>query len=208
MLETTSNTLALFEQVATENAGSLAVVFEDRELSFQELDDLACRFAKAFRELGVSRGDRVGLSIDRCPEAIAAMLGAFKVGAAFVPLDPEYPADRIRFMIEDAGIELVVTHAKETNLLAQEIDRETNVQWLDSASDWFADLESSGTSTWQGQGLEPDSLAYIMYTSGSTGLPKGVQIEHGALLTYCMADIEVYKLRSRRPDPPVLYTEF
>ncbi len=182
--------IELFHQQVIDTPDAQAVVFEDRELTFAQLNALANQFANALADNDVQPDQCVGLCIDRCPEAIAAMLGAFKVGAVFVPLDPEYPLDRVQYMIDDAQIRVVITRDRSVNRLASRIDQSMNLNWIDSASIEFARL---------GEDFDPVQIAasdraYIMYTSGSTGQPKGVQIEHRALTTYCMADIEVYQL--------------
>lgn len=188
--------LQLFEQMVVERPNATAIVFEERELSFRQLDQLVNQFAVALREAEVAAGDRVGLCIERCPEAVAVMLGVFRVGAAFVPLDPEYPLDRIQFMIEDADIRTVVTHDKASNQLACKLDQLASLQWIDSCSIEFAQIDADYPDHEDFRCASGDDLAYIMYTSGSTGKPKGVQIEHLALTTYCMADIEVYQLNA------------
>lgn len=180
----------LFRQTAAEYYAKEAILFEDQELSYAQLNALANRFANALVTQGIAPGDRVGLCIDRSPEAIAAMLGVFKAGAAFVPLDPEYPIDRIRFMIEDASIKVIITNDKQSNAQANAIEKALHLTWIDSADNEFA-LQSDA---FEDHSVKPTDLAYIMYTSGSTGIPKGVQIEHRALTTYCMADIETYQL--------------
>ena len=189
------STLQLFDQVALERPNALAVVHEDRELSYSQLKELSGRFAAALQNQGVKPGDSIGLCIDRCPEAIAAMFGVFRAGAVFVPLDPEYPPDRIQFMIEDAEIQTIVTHGKADNPLASQMDEMLDINWVDSRTIEFADLNVP-IDFCQEARIQADDLAYIMYTSGSTGRPKGVQIEHRALTTYCLADIEAYRLAS------------
>lgn len=188
--------LDLLHQVVLDRPDSPAIVHEDRELTFLELEGLSNQFANALRMQGVGPGDRVGLCIERCPEAIAAMLGTMKVGAAFVPLDPEYPMDRIQFMVEDAEIRVVITHDKASNGLAAAMDTALSLDWVDSGSIEFSELDESFGNEADGVAVQVGAadLAYIMYTSGSTGRPKGVQIEHVALTSYCLADIEVYRL--------------
>jgi amino acid adenylation domain-containing protein len=184
------STLERFAQQVARTPDAAAVFHEQRLLTYRQLDHLADRFATALAEQGVAFGQSVGLCIDRCPEAIAAMLGAFKLGAVFVPLDPEYPLERIRFMIEDAGITVVITHDAIHNPLAQLLRHESTLTWIDSNEPSFQQLPFQCHSS----SVRANDLAYIMYTSGSTGKPKGVQIEHLALLTYCLADIEIYQL--------------
>lgn len=186
--------LELFQEQVRETPNAEAIVFEDRLLSFAQLDDLASCFAAALAARDVGFGQSVGLCIDRCPEAIAAMLGAFKLGAVFVPLDPEYPLERIRYMMEDAQIRVIITHERETNALATSLDQALDVMWIDSATEDFQ--RSVGSSDFEAIDLAGSDLAYIMYTSGSTGRPKGVLIDHTALTTYCLADIEVYRLQA------------
>jgi len=177
---------------------AIAIVYENSQLSYLQLDQLANRFSNALSRAGLQRGDTVGLCMDRRPEAIASMLGAFKIGIAYVPLDPEYPADRVRYMIEDADVRAVITHDIGCNSLASQLcalfeshsPDHRSLQWIDSATDAFAN-ESAETAL---DLPASDELAYIMYTSGSTGMPKGVQIEHGSLKVYCDADREVYEL--------------
>ena len=186
----TSTTLSLFAQVVREHPQNTAVVFEDEQLTFEELDDLSNRIAHTLLNANVCAGERVGLSIERCPEAIAAMLGIFKIGAAFVPLDPEYPLDRIEHMVLDAGIRVIVADVLDSNP-HKNLNHKNELIWVETNQ-----LEKSFEQLEKPLAPAANDVAYIMYTSGSTGKPKGVQIEHEALLTYCLADIEVYKLKS------------
>lgn len=189
--------LDLFSQQVIDTPHAIAIVFEDRELTFADLDQLSNQFANAFHDAGVGQGDCVGLCIERCPEAVASMLGAFKTGAVFVPLDPEYPIDRIEFMLHDADIRTVVTIDRGSNPIAQRLDasptgEHQNLTWIDAGTIEFMELSES----YEPGRSKGSDLAYVMYTSGSTGQPKGVEIDHQALATYCLADIEVYRLNS------------
>ncbi len=187
-----SSVLSQFESLVQERPDALAVVFEQRELTFAQLDTLANQFAHALRQNDVQPGQHVGLCLDRCPEAIAAMWAIFKVGAAFVPLDPEYPRDRILYMIEDAEISVILTHQRAENSLARTLDSSPGLRWIDSASDSFSRFDTQWPFPVT---VQPTDVAYVMYTSGSTGRPKGVEIEHQALATYCQADMQVYRLQ-------------
>jgi amino acid adenylation domain-containing protein len=196
-MDTTSSTiLDQFHRQVESTPDALAIVFEEGELSFGQLDHLASQFAASLISAGVEAGDTVGLCIDRCPEAIAAMIGAFKISAVYVPLDPEYPLDRVRYMIDDADLKAIITHDLDNNPLAVKLQAaeaegpRRTIRWIDSHSDSFR-ATAPATSFRLPQ---PDDLAYIMYTSGSTGMPKGVQIEHRALRTYCDADRAIYEL--------------
>ncbi|MCA9127834.1 MAG: amino acid adenylation domain-containing protein [Planctomycetales bacterium] len=187
--------LALFEQQVTEGPNRLAVEFEKRQLTFDELNELSNQFANALKAAGVSKGGVVGLCVDRTPEAIAAMFGAFKVGAAFVPLDPDYPIDRIQYMLDDAAIAVVIISHRESNSLFQRLEQDA----VKRETTWIEFEESSFTNQskrFERVDLRGNDLAYVMYTSGSTGRPKGVEIEHAALTAYCLADIEAYGLQS------------
>ena len=174
---------------------AVAVVSEHGDWSYRQLEAVANTIAASILESGVGQGDCVGICVDRSAEAIAAMLGILKIGAVFVPLDPEYPIDRLRYMVADAGIETIVGHAcYEASIGSRLFDSSrAPVHWVVCGQDPVkADelcLERGSEVV-----LEPSDLAYIMYTSGSTGKPKGVEIEHSALAAYCFADIERYAI--------------
>ncbi len=184
----------LFARQLVKTPHNTALVFEDKTFTYQQLNQLSDKFSQAVLshlDIAQSQQARIGICIDKSPEAIAAMLGILKAGAAFVPLDPEYPADRIAYMIDDAEITTVIAQPEHQQRLQQ--------QFQNSALDWidcYAPLVDIMVMPNKQADVEikPNDLAYIMYTSGSTGKPKGVQIEHAALATYCYADIEVYKV--------------
>lgn len=176
----------------------IAVVTEDRCWTYAELDQMVVAFSHRLRHEGCLPGDHVGLCVDRSAEAIAAMLAVMQVGAAFVPLDPEYPPQRLATMVQDAAIKLIVGHQVYRDDFARGLwcaTSEVGV-WVDcesvlSQSETDFPLEQESLAD-----LHPQSgdLAYLMYTSGSTGRPKGVEISQRALVTYCAADIECYQL--------------
>ena len=141
------------------------------------------RLARRLRALGVGPDDRVALYFDRSLEMIEGLMGVMASGAAYVPLDPVYPAERIRFMLEDSGAKVVLTHSSRAADLPAGIP---HVICLDGDPE----PETAGHG---GQALpdaDPENLAYVMYTSGTTGRPKGVQIEHRQLRNYAAAVLE------------------
>ncbi len=182
----------LFARQLEKTPDNLAIVFEEREYSYRELDQLSEQFKHAVMlQTGANktRGVCIGICIDKSPEAIAAMLGILKAGAAFVPLDPEYPAERIAYMVEDADISSIIAQPDHQQYLSPMINK-TGLVWIDC----YQPTDDKTVFIDKQPEIKPDDLAYIMYTSGSTGKPKGVQIEHAALATYCFADIDVYKV--------------
>ncbi len=160
----------LFAEQAARTPDAAALRFEGRSTSYAELDRSANRLAHHLRALGVGPEARVGLCVERTPEMVAAMLGVLKAGGAYVPLDPAYPAERLEYMLEDAGAAVVVSQAHLAERLPPGVPR----LLLDAEAERIAahpDTAPEGAA-------EPGSLAYVLYTSGSTGRPKGVQVEH------------------------------
>ena len=182
----------LFQKQVDLTPDRLAVVHENRELTYADLHALTMRFASELRSRGIGKGSYVGLCMDRSPEAIAAMLGVLACGAAFVPLDPEYPVDRLAYMVSDASISVVIAQGNYRQLLETGLAQASET--IEHDIHWIQDTPAEPKSTFQPIDIAPDDMAYVMYTSGSTGKPKGVQIQHRALATYCFADIDIYKV--------------
>jgi amino acid adenylation domain-containing protein/non-ribosomal peptide synthase protein (TIGR01720 family) len=166
----------LFEEQVNRSPSAVAVVFGEDELTYAELNRRANRLARSLRRLGVGPESRVGLCAERSAEMVVALLAILKTGGAYVPLDAAYPAGRLSFMLEDAGVTILLTQRR---LLEKLPAPEARVLLLDS-----------DTSEAAGEGDEnldavahPLNLAYVIYTSGSTGRPKGVAIEHHSAVT-------------------------
>ncbi|ARU60826.1 hypothetical protein CBW65_06755 [Tumebacillus avium] len=159
-----------FERNAAADPDKTALVFGDLSLSYGELNTRANQAARALRQKGVGQGSRVGLIMERSPEMIIGMLAALKAGGAYVPIDPEYPLDRIEYLLQDCQPDAVLTQSHLADRLQAVLSGELLL--LDDA-----DLYNGA-----GENLPPlcteEDLAYLIYTSGSTGLPKGVMIEH------------------------------
>jgi amino acid adenylation domain-containing protein len=165
----------LFEAQVDEAPEAVAVVGEGVTWSYRQLNLLANRMAHHLRNQGVGAEARVGICLDRSPELIAAVLGILKAGGVYVPLDPSYPAERLRFMLADSGVRLVVSREPLTAELPlgdiRVVDLDRDAGTLACLSGENPPLAGSA-----------DQLAYVMYTSGSTGVPKGVAVTHRAVV--------------------------
>jgi amino acid adenylation domain-containing protein len=163
-----------------------AVVARDSTLSYAELEDRAGRLARYLRERGVAAGAIVGIHLDRSTDMMVALLATLKAGGAYLPLEPDHPSQRLAVLIDDARPVVVIT----TSALVGHLPTpRTALVLIDAEREaWMADRPTDST------GSAPEDLAYVMYTSGSTGLPKGVLIEHRALvnqLTWCVGSFRL-----------------
>ncbi|MGH8083564.1 MAG: condensation domain-containing protein, partial [Lysobacter sp.] len=161
----------LFEEQAARAPDAIAVNCGDERLSYGELNRRANRLAHYLRERGIAPQERVALCLDRSVGMIVAMLGVVKAGAAYVPIDPDYPEDRVRFMLEDAGCRFVLSTASRAAALPATAAAPL---LLDQADDELSAQSDSNPAPLNG----PDDLLYVIYTSGSTGRPKGALLSH------------------------------
>ncbi|MCZ8518252.1 MULTISPECIES: non-ribosomal peptide synthetase [Paenibacillus] len=159
----------LFEEQAERSPEAAAVVYEDRQLTYRELNERANRVARTLRKAGVQADCRVGLLMERSLEMVIGMMAILKAGGAYVPLDPEYPEERLLYMLADSGAEWVLT-TKEHDLPAGA----AGVQRIVLTPELLGEGDGSNADSTTGS----HHLAYVIYTSGTTGQPKGVLIEH------------------------------
>ena len=153
-------------------------------ITYRELNSRANRLAHRLRELGVAADVLVGVAVPRSLEMVVGLLAILKAGGAYVPLDPDFPRDRLAHMIQDSGLQLLLTR---TDLLAQlPIPASVQPLCVDCADDWLHDYSADNPSVESG----PEHLAYVIYTSGSTGQPKGVSVGQDALVNFLFSMAE------------------
>ncbi|HXC72022.1 MAG TPA: amino acid adenylation domain-containing protein [Pyrinomonadaceae bacterium] len=180
----------LFEEQVERSAQAIAVSYGRQQLTYEELDQRANQLAGFLRSLGVGPEAPVAICVDRCLEMVVAILGVLKAGGAYVPIDSSYPLERIAFIIGDAHAQILLTEQKLAESFATYDGR---VVCLDSDWSRIAEFGTSKVATT----VSPENLAYILYTSGSTGQPKGAMISHRGLVNYlqnwCVKAYEVDK---------------
>jgi amino acid adenylation domain-containing protein len=166
---------ALFEQQAQSRPDAVALEFEQLQLSYGELNRRANQLAHYLRRRGVGPEVPVGLCLERSLQMVIGLLGILKAGGAYLPLDPDYPPQRLQFMLDDSSAALVITLESQRELLPQ---YSGEVLALDTQHDDLVRESEVNPEV----ALTATNLAYIMYTSGSTGTPKGVCVEHRSVL--------------------------
>src|SRR5262245_61833432 len=175
----------LFEQQAALRPSAPALIFEDQTLTFSEINSRANQLARHLLSCGLEPEARVGVMLPRTPDALVALLAIFKAGGCYLPLDPEYPPERLAFMLEDAAVSLLIT---EESLRVHLPEQATPIITLDAEQLAQQSVENIEIE------VRPEQLAYIIYTSGSTGRPKGVSVEHCQLLHTLQSAQEVLEL--------------
>ncbi len=173
----------LFEERAAARPDDIALIAEravepkQEKLTYRELNERANRLARHLMEQGVGPEVFVGICTDRSSAMVVALLAVLKAGCAYLPLDPDYPADRLGFMLEDTGAPLVLTQAPLVEKLPK---HDARVVLLDRDEAAWSGLDADNLAF----PTRPDQLAYVIHTSGSTGKPKGVPVPHGALVNF------------------------
>lgn len=173
----------LIDASAAKFPGNTALIFKDKKISYKTLNETANQLAHYLIEKGIKTGDVVGVALDRSPEMIISLLAVMKSGAAYVPLDPDYPADRIQYMLQDSSAKMIISskkHQGKFNADIVEFSIENELPSLKRLSKNAPGVQVSG-----------NDLAYILYTSGSTGKPKGVLIEHHSLVNLLLSMIKM-----------------
>ncbi len=164
----------LFEEQAEKTPDNIAVVYEDKSLTYRELNERANQVARVLRNKGVSTDNIVTIMVERSLQLIVGIIGILKAGGAYLPIDPSYPSDRIQYMLADSGTRILLTQS-----------------WLDKGITGVSEIiELDNEAVYQGQTNnlgemnKSFDLAYVIYTSGSTGAPKGVAVPHRALSNF------------------------
>lgn len=173
----TTDTAALVDARCALTPDATAIIAENETLCFGDLQDRVNRLAGLLRQRGVKRGSLVGIALERDANMLVSTLATWKAGAAYVPLDPEFPVERLRYMLEDAKVALVVSDSAVAARLPLD---GVSVLRLDAEADSLAAADPMSGSSQSG----PDDLAYMIYTSGSTGKPKGVRVLHRNVVNF------------------------
>ena len=181
----------LFEQQAARTPAAVALIDGDERIAYQELNRRANRLARHLRRCGADRGRLVGLCVERGADMVVGMLATLKSGAAYVPMDPAYPAERLAFMIEAAATPVLLTQKRLRDALPV-----TRSLMVEIDGDWRADEELADSNLGRAEtGGVCTDLAFVIFTSGSTGMPKGAMNEHRGMVNRiaAAADIERYE---------------
>lgn len=178
----------LFEEQVLKSPNSVAVVCNGDTLSYKTLNERANRIAHMLRNKGVLLGSIVAIILQRSTDMISAIMGVLKAGGAYLPIDPEYPLDRINYTLDDSGTQVIISHKQLA--LSFCTDREfIYIEDIDEYTQVLPNIQNVN---------RPEDLAYLIYTSGSTGMPKGVMIEHRAVSNFITGITNVIEFSSDR----------
>jgi amino acid adenylation domain-containing protein len=179
----------LFEAQAEKTPEAIALSFEEEKLTYYELNSRANQLAHYLQNLGVKPEVLVGICVERSLEMVVGLLGILKAGGAYVPIDPEYPPERLAYMLADSQVSVLLTQQK---LLARLPNHQAEIICLDR--DWEEISQEQNTNLTSG--VKPDNLAYVIYTSGSTGKPKGAMNTHQGVCNRLLWMQQAYQLTS------------
>jgi amino acid adenylation domain-containing protein/thioester reductase-like protein len=183
--DTRQTIVSLFEHQVKTTPQNIAVVFRDKQYTYAEVDEISNRIAAYISSMGLGAEDVVSVLIPRCEWMVIASLGVLKSGCAYQPLDPSYPKERLNFMMQDANANLLIADASLRSLVE---DYQGEVLLTE-------DIKNLPDTTVTLPAILPEQLFILLYTSGSTGLPKGCQLTHGNLVAFCHWYHQFYHLK-------------
>ena len=186
-----STLVDVFERTVERAPNDVALRYRNGETTYEQLNRWSNRIATRLLERGVRSHSFVGVCLDRTPGLVAAVLGVLKSGAAYIPLDPEYPSERLSFMIADSGASVVIMQTGYEEVFSNPVE----LIYSDRDTPWDDELSAVANPR---APLSPTDLAYVIYTSGSTGKPKGVAIEHHSSVALCDWATSVYSKAETR----------
>lgn len=179
----------LFEQQVVKSPNAVAVVYKDQQLTYKELNERANQLAHYLQKKSIGPEKLVGICVERSLEMIVGLLGILKAGAAYVPLDPAYPEERLKYIVKDSGIKIILTKNNTDWWISKD------VQTISLEKEW--EFISKGCNINPLLEVNPDNLAYVIYTSGSTGNPKGVLLEQKSLCNLVHTSKELMQFTSK-----------
>ena len=181
-----------FEAQVDTRPEAIAIIVEGRRITYAEIEQRANRLARYLYNHGVGRGSLVAILLSRSLDAYVSILGTLKAGAAYVPLDPEYPADRISYILGDSHAETLLTTA---TLASHHREFHGRIIAVDMDADAISSENPTRLST-EVVRVGSNDLCYVIYTSGSTGRPKGVLVRHRSVCNLVEAEAEIFRVAS------------
>ncbi|WP_449398990.1 AMP-binding protein [Chryseobacterium wanjuense] len=193
------NVVSIFKEVSRSFPKKSAIIFENKSLSYEEMDRRSDELAFHLLSLQLKSGASVAVCMSQSVERIIAFLAVLKTGSAYIPVDGQLPENRIKMMMEDSGVELIITEDVYVSKFL-----EINVKLI-SMNHWQSKPAELETEIINPDNINPMQTAYIIYTSGSTGIPKGVEIHHEAFHTFVQSFTELWGFSAKDSDPPIQF---
>ena len=186
--EADSDIPGLFEAQVEKAPDAIALTGRDEQLTYRELNERSNQMARFLAQMGVGPEVLIGLCVERSIEMIVELLGILKAGGVYVPLDPSYPRERISFIVEDAGVAILLIHQERAISLGH--TKQSLVVYVDDIGEQIRHLSKANLAA----GVGPDNSAYVIYTSGTTGHPKGVMVSHRGIANLAEAQGRAFAL--------------
>lgn len=183
----------LFENQVNLTPNNVAVIYEDQKLNYQELNEQSNQLAHYLKSIGIGNETLIAITVERSIDMIIGLLGVLKAGAAYLPLDPNFPVERLQFMLNDANAKFILMHSSTKSKLNEIVEQFSGIVLsLDEDKDIFSLQPKTNPAVM----INSNQLAYVIYTSGSTGIPKGVMITHHNLSNFIISMRDKFNLNS------------
>lgn len=185
------NVVKAFKEMVKKYPEKVAIVFEKREMTYKELDEKSNILANSLKDEGANARDIIGICLNRSLELAIGLLAILKIGCAYLPIDPEYPKDRIEYMLSDSNAKILLSNKKTQNVINKNFEIRKIDIGLESTIYNKENIEVE-------EKIEPEDLIYLIYTSGSTGKPKGVMLKHKNIINFLVGTKNIIEFKPEK----------